>query len=221
MKFITLSNILLILILPFLLFLIVLEFIQFDNSFYREKFLEYAVEQNVPQALSLHEQVIKFLQGKSNELPNDFNEREKQHLLDVRNVIRISTILLYVLIIWFALLLIISASILKVSNYIINFTGKVLVFGGILTIVLAAVLLLLINSDFSAAFESFHKLFFEKGTYVFDPAKELIVRLYPEQLFMDLGIRISKNVIIASAVIILIGLLLIFLPKSKKNKYSK
>lgn len=218
MKFPTISKFLLILILPFLIFLAAFNFYGFDRGFYKEKFLVYDVQQNVPNAVSINERVINFITGKNNEVPNEFNDREKRHLRDVKRVAGISTIVLYVLIIVFIALLVISALTLKINNYIINFVGKVLVFGGFLTIILAAILFLFIRSDFSAAFESFHTLLFQKGTYSFDPAKEMIVRLYPEQIFMDLGANISKGVIISSAAIILVGMYLLFRSKNKKNK---
>ena len=219
MKFFTILKFLLILIMPFLLFLLVFNFAGFDNIFYKEKFSEYGVEENVPEAESLHQKVMDFISGKSNGLPDDFNQMEKEHLLDVRNLIKFSKIALYVFIGFFVLLLIMSGFILKRNNYIINFVGKVLVFGGFVTIILALSLFLLINSDFQAAFESFHRLFFEKGTYIFDPAKDIIVNLYPEELFMDLGIKISANVLTISAIAIILGALLVF--KSKKNKNKK
>lgn len=218
MKFLTILKILLIFIVPFLLFLVVINIYGFDNPFYQQKFLEYGVQQDVLSAVSLHEKVINFIKERTDELPNEFNEKEKRHLWDVRNAVRIATILPYILIILFIILLIVSALILKVNNYVINFVGKVLVFGGFLTVLLAAILFFFISSDFSSSFESFHKLLFEKGTYIFDPAKEVIVRLYPEQLFMDLGIKISQRVVLASAVIILLGALLILKSKNKKNK---
>lgn len=218
MKFLKISKFLLVLILPFILFLLLVNFYGFSNLFYREKFLEYKAQQDAPEAIYLHEKVINFIKGKNSNLPNEFNEREKQHLWDVRNLVSMSTILLYILIISFILLLIISALILKVNNYITNFVGKVLIFGGFLTIALAAVLYLFISSNFSATFNSFHKLLFDKGTYVFDPAKDLIVNMYPEELFMELGTRISKGVVIASAVFILFGSLLLFKSKNKRKK---
>jgi len=221
MKFPTISKFLLILVLPFLIFLAVFNFYGFNMDFYKEKFSEYKVQNNVPEAASINEKVINFITGKSENIPNEFNEREKQHLLDVRRVIRISTIALYIFIVVFIVLLVISALILKANNYITNFVGKVLVFGGFLTIILAGLLFLFISSDFSAAFESFHTLLFQKGTYVFDPAKEMIVRLYPEQVFMDLGMNMSKLVLITSFIIILLGLLLLFKSKSKKNKNTR
>ena len=218
MGFITISKILMILIVPFLLFLFVLNFAVFSDSFYKEKFSEYGVNKDVPKAGLLHGKVIDFIKGGNKELPNDFNEREKQHLLDVRNVIGFSTRLLYILIILFMALLIFSAFALNAKNRIADFLGRVFVFGGLLAILSAAALLFLISSNFSSAFESFHIMLFRQGTYTFDPSSEIIVRIYPEQLFMDLGIRISKLVVIASVAIALFGSFLSFKPKSKKNK---
>lgn len=214
MKLVTITKLLLILILPFLIFLLVLNFAGFDSTFYKEKFTEY----NVGNISSLHEKVMGFITGKNNDLTNEFNDREKKHLVDVKNLIKISTISLYIFIILFVILLLISAFMLKVNNKIVNFVGKVLVFGGFLTIGLAALLFLLINSDFASTFESFHRLFFEKGTYTFDPAKEVIVKLYPEQLFMDLVSIISKWVVISAVIIMLLGFLSLYISKNKKNK---
>lgn len=228
MKLAEISKILLILILPFLLFLSALKFTAFDSSFYQEKFLEYGVYKEVPQADSLHQSVISFLKGASNGLPPDFNEREKQHLNDVRKALNASIISLYALLSLFISLLAFSA--LKISeiakahsNHHIwlqdyaNFISRVLLFGGALTLVFGAFLLFFMLSDFSAAFESFHRLFFQKGTYTFNPTKEMIVRLYPEQLFMDLGKRILKFAIIDSAGCILFGALLTL----KDQRYTR
>src|SRR3989338_5258232 len=211
MKFLTISEILLIIAVPFLVFLVMLNFYGFDNNFYREKFLEYGVSHNVPNSGSLHEKVINFIKGESNELPNEFNERERQHLLDVRKIIRAAAILLYAAAFLFIFLLIFSSLKLKSSRRIMGFRG-------ILTIILAAAAFFMISFGFSSTFESFHQLLFQKGTYLFDPANEMIVNLYPEQLFRDIGARVSKGVILSSALVILLGIILIFMSKSKKNK---
>lgn len=215
MKFLTFAKTLLILILPVLLFLLIANFTGFNLSFYKEKFLQYDVEKNVPEAGLLHEKVIDFITGNSNQAPSNFDEKEKQHLWDVRNTIKYGKILLYFLVVLFIVLLLLSAFIIKANNIITNFVGKIFLYGGILTIVIAAFLFLLINFGFSSTFEAFHQAFFRPGTYVFD-AKEKIVNIYPEQLFMDLGLRISKWVVVSALIIILIGLFLVV--RSKKNK---
>ena len=216
MKLASLSKILLISIFPLLLFLLVLNFASFDESFYNEKFSEYGISSNVEGASQLHKNVIDFMKGSTDSLPNEFNQREKEHLADVKQVFSAANIVLYALIALFALLLLLSVMTLKINNYITSFIGKVMVFGGMLTLLLALIVLFLINSNFSFTFDSFHRLLFEKGTYLFDPANEVIVNLYPEQIFMDLGIRISKGVFITAVVAIIIGIFLIFRSKKKK-----
>lgn len=221
MGFLEVSKIILILIMPFMIFLIVSDFAVFDGNFYKNAFVKYKVGQDAMNAASLHEQVISFVKGIANELPADFNEREKQHLHDVRKLIQASKILLCILVILFLSLSISSALKLKAKKPIMNFFGKVLAFGGILAIAVAAALFLSVSLDFSSAFEKFHLVFFEKGTYIFDPANELIVRLYPEQLFMDIGVKILTWVFMLSVVVSLTGMLLTLKYKSKKNKNKK
>lgn len=217
MKAVSVSKFLLILIVPLLIFLVVLKTVGFNEIFYKEKFLEYGIRQDIPAADSLHQKVINFIKGASNDLPDEFSQREKQHLWDVRRLANILKIALYMLIALFALLLIGSALVLKASSRILNFVGGALAFGGILSFALAAFLLLLTSFSFSSAFESFHRLFFQDGTYTFDPAMEMLVRLYPEQFFMELGMTASKWVIISSVLVALFGAFLILKSKNKKK----
>lgn len=216
MGFLAVSKILLILSIPFLIFLGAASQIALDKSYYSSKLPEYGI--NFTEADSLNEETIDFVSGKNNELPDVYNEREKQHLQDVKNAVKISKIMLYAFALLSVSLILASAFILKSNSHTANFTGKALAYGGILTIGLAALLIVLISLNFTSAFESLHKLFFRQGTYTFDPENEIIVRLYPEQLFMDIGLKILKWVLLLSAFLATLGIFLIFKSKSKKNK---
>lgn len=216
MKLVSFAKFLLVLIIPLLLFLLALNITGFDDFFYKEKFSEYGVQENVPNADLLHQEVMDFIKGDSDDLPSDFNEREKHHLWDVRKLVGFATILMYILVALFIGLLFLSAFTLKINTYVNRFVGKVLLFGGLLTLGLALLILIFIATDFDDSFESFHKIFFASGTYSFDAGRELIVSLYPEELFIDLGIRISKWVIVAAVLVVFAGLFFIF--KSKRNR---
>lgn len=216
MELIKLFNISLIIIAPFLIFLSAIHLIGFSNLFYKEEFSKYDVEKSVPETLELHQNVMDFLKGKNAYLPDKFNDGEKQHFHDVRRLVLLSKAILYLIIASAGLLIILSARKLKKKIDFGQFIGKALLFGGLLAITIAALLFLLINLNFSSSFESFHKIFFQPDTYAFDPAYEIIVNLYPEELFMDLGLRIAEIVVIISSMLILFGGLLIL--KSKKQK---
>ena len=109
MKFINFSKIFLILIVPVLIFLLVFNFAGFSSSFFTKKFEQYGVNSKFPDSEAMHQKVLNFIEGKSNELPSDFNERERQHLLDVKMVISALTITLYIIVGLFLLLLVASA----------------------------------------------------------------------------------------------------------------
>lgn len=222
MKFLTFAAVFMILVLPFLIFLSVFKYASYDQNFYEEKFVEYGVKEDVPNAELLHKKIIDFVSGKSQVAPSELNNREQQHLFDVRKVMSIATILLYSFIALFALLLYVEISIsFKTGGNILSIIGKVMFFSGLLTIALAGISLALITLDFPASFESFHRILFDKGTYVFNPATEVIVRLYPEQLFQDIGARVSKGVIFFSITAIVLGILLMLNSKQKKRHTGK
>lgn len=219
MRFLAVSKILMILIAPFLVFLLVFNLMAFNEPYFKEKFSEYGITD--AKLIGIHEKILKFVKGGNIRLPDELNAREKQHLTDVRDAREISEIVLYVFIFLFVSLLVTSVFTLKINNLITNFIGKILLFGGILTMGISAALFLLIIADFSSAFENFHLLLFQKGTYTFDPASELLTNIYPGQLFMDLGIKISKGVLFTSIVLVLIGLFLLLNPKKEKKLKTK
>ena len=215
MKFYSFSKNLLVAIVPFLLVLIVLKVTIFNVGFYSEEFSKYNVEKNVKDPVSLNQNVLEFIQGKPILLSNEFNEREKLHLEDVRSLISPLTTLMYSLAVVFIAVLAVSISKIKKGNEIAGFVGKISLHGGILAIAISLLLFFSAALDFGSFFDSFHRMFFEEGTYLFDPSSEVIVRLYPENLFVDLGIVISRNIMLASAAIILAGSCLLFKSKRK------
>lgn len=213
MRFLSISKTALILIIPFLIFLGAASNAAFDKQFYTNKFFEYRI--NVPEAEAINGATVDFVSGNKDELPGVYNEREKRHLHDVRNVAKAGRMIFYFSAILFASLLLASFLVIKPGKNLANFTGAIFAYGGALTIAVAALLLAAAGLNFGPAFESFHRLFFEQGTYTFDPQNEIMVRLYPEQLFMDLGLRILKLALFVSVVIAMTGMFLI--NRNKKN----
>jgi integral membrane protein (TIGR01906 family) len=53
---------------------------------------------------------------------------------------------------------------------------------------------------FDAAFEAFHRLFFSAGSYTFDPAKDKLVQLFPEQFWSEISIAVGVVVLVAAIV---------------------
>ena len=174
----------------------------YNSSFYKKEFEKYKVYDDVKNADELHGKVIDFIKGQSNILPDEFSQREKSHLEDVRNVIKTSNMLFYF---FAAAYVILSVYLSKNGNDRKKEFGNIIFYSGIFTIAFGALLFLFVYFNFDSTFEVFHKLFFSGGTYMFDPSKEIIVRLYPEQLFMDIGMRIAMATFIISLLLITAG----------------
>jgi len=108
-----------------------------------------------------------------------YNERELQHMVDVKNVVQsaqnvwlISLVVLVGLALWAWL-----------GNWVWDYTvglGR----GGWLTVIIVASLLLLVIMAFGLIFVEFHNVFFEPGTWRFYYSDTLI-RLFPERFWRD------------------------------------
>ena len=104
------------------------------------------------------------------------NERERDHLRDVRGIFA-----------GFALLVVASALILAVGRRAIapaRWTAAVRI-GATAAVVGVVVAGVVAAVAFDAAFEVFHRLFFAGGSYAFDPRTERLVQLFPNQFWME------------------------------------
>jgi len=131
--------------------------------------------------------LVNYLQNPAADqlLISEFSEDEQSHLKDVQNLFLMNTIMLAAALILFTIFL-------PRTNI-----QKTLVFGGILTIILALILVLLIL-NFDRAFTAFHHIFFT-GNWQFSQAS-LLITLFPKSFFMAMAKRIIINTLILSAI---------------------
>ncbi len=175
----------LIVLFPFFVLSISVFAIAFDSSKYDALFRKFDVYNKVPDAMLLNEEVLQYLSGKGNTLPEVFNEREYQHMEDVKIIFDVLKRMLWV----FPLLCI--AACIKWGDKRKKRGIEALNAGSVLAVVLFATIIPVATVAFPASFAAFHGLLFEKGSYLFDPSTEIIVQLYPEQVFFALGWRIA------------------------------
>jgi len=123
--------------------------------------------------------IIQYFQGKT-EL-RGFTKPEEQHLKDVRWII------------W----VLITAMITGIAALAVIKDQKAIIYGGIIGIILPIILYAI---PFSILFETFHKILFAKGTWVFDSGSVLI-QMYPIGFFQDFFKSIILRGFILSAVI--------------------
>ena len=206
--FVSTISVLIALIVPLIICLYNFNSVVFDDNFYKKEFLKYDVYETLGDydIESINNDVLDYLaHGKSDELiENDFfNEREKKHLLDVKTIIQ-ETLMMYYFSITLFILFFISLAFLMELNFK-NIAKRLLIIalsGSSLNFLVGVLLFFLSNSNFNFVFDAFHKTFFNAGTFIFNPAFENIVALYPQNLFLDALISTIFGAIITSMAIL-------------------
>jgi len=114
-----------------------------------------------------------------------YNQRELQHMVDVKEVVRIALGVWYLSIIILVALWIWAWRGDWLSEYK---TG--LARGGWLTVIILGFLLLFIIVSFGVFFVAFHNVFFDPGTWIFN-YNDTLIRLFPQRFWRDIFIYVG------------------------------
>jgi integral membrane protein (TIGR01906 family) len=122
-----------------------------------------------------------------------FDERERSHMADVRSVV----LSFYAVVLAALLVLLVAGFASRGSHW---FRGAVALGAGGLAVAAVAV-----GSFFAVffdrAFTLFHQLFFAQGSWMFDPATDRLVQLFPEQFWTETSVAIAV-VVVGLAIIV-------------------
>ncbi|PQZ98313.1 TIGR01906 family membrane protein [Arthrobacter sp. MYb224] len=118
-----------------------------------------------------------------------FTAQEVQHMLDVKNLIGLGYVIGAVL----AVLAIIFIAYL--ANRYSGGVRRALFSGAILTLVLIAGIAVIAITGWNTFFSGFHQLFFAEGTWTFN-LSDTLIRLYPEQFWVDSALAIGVLVVV-------------------------
>jgi len=190
----------------------------FDEDYYHEQFeknnIYQGFELNKTQLHQINHELLDYLkhgQGeinitspKENSMEGFFNEKEIQHLIEVRQLIQTTLILFY----FFITIFILLCLILYFRNRK-NFTKNtiiILMSGCVLNIIFILIITTMILTNFSNFFTNFHLAVFESNTWLLNPATDNLIKMFPQQFFYS----ITKNIFYDSIIISIILFLILF-----------
>ncbi|BEP28220.1 TIGR01906 family membrane protein [Helicovermis profundi] len=175
----------------------------FSSNYYVNKFVEFSVKDlsglTDDGIVKAADKLTKYLKYKnesldlklniSGKIREVFNEKEKSHMVDVKNIFRnlnkfkdvsIGIIFLY-------LVLGLKYDFLRKKDikniFIVSFIFMLTIFIG---------LFILVNIDFTKYFIKFHQMFFSNKLWILDPSKDVLIQLLPEQFFIDITVKILE-----------------------------
>lgn len=125
-----------------------------------------------------------------------FNERELSHMVDVKLVTQKLTRFGIGLLVVYALCVIALATSYATRPTLL----RALLDGGIFTVVLIITGLIAVVLAFDWLFTEFHRLFFTGETWIF-PTSDTLIRLYPEQFWIDAFVFVFGGALLEGIVI--------------------
>lgn len=182
--------------LPILVLLLALESVAFSPAFYRQQFRALdrpaATGFNEEELLQASRALWQYFRGQRStpqlELSRTgapvplYDERELKHLADVRNLFRRG----------FALRTAAALTGLLAGALVVyrhksaapSYLARAALTGCSLTLALLALALFLLSTDFNRWFTVFHQLSFSNDLWQLDPARENLIRIFPEEFFL-------------------------------------
>lgn len=166
-------------------------------GYYQNEYEKYQVLENLPtmtmeDLLTVTDEMMAYLRGNRENLHvwttmggesrEFFTEREIAHMKDVRGLFLAAIFLRRICLLAIAL----SIGIIYLTKGNLRLIlPKMLFFGTLLFFGTAAVLGLIISTDFSKYFIVFHHIFFDNDLWILDPSVDMLINIVPEPFFMD------------------------------------
>lgn len=214
-------------LLPIIILLSCVEIVAYDMDYYKSQYDKHNISKNIEieesELLKSTEKLLDYIKGKRNNLDfkveikretvEFFSERDKLHMIDVKNLFQIGNILRNGL----ALLIGFIIVLLKFNKNLKIDTGKCLLFSSIIGIMPFLILIILINIDFNRYFTIFHEIFFSNDLWLLDPGTDRLVNIFPEEFFAYTAMRILIFYFAIQLVFIIIGFFKIYEDKNVKQ----
>ena len=179
--------------------------------FYEREYKKYQVADSLNMTMDnimdVTDQMMAYLIGNKAELSvitdvdgeiqDFFNEQDRLHLADVRNLFLGGLKLRnYSVILATILMIVLRAKKADFRRLVpIGYLQALFVY-----LILTAILGVAMSIDFTSCFTLFHKLFFTNNLWIFDPETDYMIRMLPEGFFSDMVIRVGVIFIVLLAV---------------------
>ncbi len=178
-----------------------------EYGFYEREYEKYTVTEalgmKMEDVMRVTEYMMDYLIGKEDELSivttvegeeqDFFNEQDRLHMADVRNLflggLKLRTVCLVAAVVLILILIVTKAD----WKYLIPraYSVAVGVFLGIIVLLAIA-----FSIDFTRCFTIFHRIFFTNDLWLFDPDTDYMIRMLPEGFFSDMVIRIGLTFVV-------------------------
>ncbi len=189
----------------------------FYNSEYDKYKIHEAINMEKHELMKVTNHLLEYIKGNYEDLNvltvvsgqqrEFFNKREKDHMVDVKNLFSIGFLVRNILIITFVTTYI-PMLLKKYKQYkkLYILAQKIVLIG---FIAITAIFCIVVALNFDKAFIIFHEIFFNNDLWTLDPKTSLLINIVPIEFFMD----ISKYIAITFAASLIAFICCLFVKK--------
>lgn len=213
--------------LPILLLLNSVEIAAFDLDFYNAQYDENQVMENTgiekKELMNITEKMLDYLKGDREDLEvygqvNGqkqliFDERDQAHMVDVKELFSEGFFLRNLSLAFFLIALVYLAFIKGHKRK----AAQGVFLSAAITIFILILLGMIVATDFSKYFDSFHSIFFDNDLWRLDPKESILIHLVPLGFFQNIMVKITLY--FSGSLLICILLSGWYLRHSKKRNY--
>ena len=202
-----------------------------DYGWYEKEYAKYNVladlEMEMTDVMQVTREMMAYLRGNRGDLVvytivdgeerEFFNDREKAHMVDVKNLflggmwLRRGSLV----VIGIAVLILVRT---KAEWKRLLPKAFLISMGGFIGITLTAGLLFI--SDFHKYFTMFHEIFFTNDLWLLDPNTDLLIRMLPEGFFLDMVLRIGVVFLMLMTFVLIISVVILRRTNIRKTNKS-
>ena len=198
---INLSKILFAVFLPLAILLTILQYYSYNKDFYIEEFKKYDIAKVTSMSQEdlskTADKLISYIKDDSKDLNIEavingevtevFGQREKQHMLDVKELFGKGHLVRNIslgLVLTAVIIIVLLSKKRKKNIY------QSILWAGIIPIILMIILYILVKIDFHKYFTYFHKIFFANDLWLLNPKTDVLIQMLPLEFFIDISTRI-------------------------------
>jgi hypothetical protein len=178
----------------------------FNHQFYHDEYVKNGVFWHIAPNTTMQITVNLFDYFHSKDSLYYFTSAEQSHLADVKAIIQAGFLIygLAILLLVICLVLLVREQVVRVKKQLVykravKSLAKVLLLAALISLILVGILAVFSQSNFSGVFQGFHQIFFPQGNYTF-PDESLLITLFPQQFFLDIGQHIALRIVITAGI---------------------
>lgn len=199
-----------------------------DYGWYKKAYEKYGVlddlDMKMQDVMHVTEEMMAYLRGNRADLVVDtivdgeeqefFNDREKAHMVDVKNLFVGGLWIRRIAILIFALTFIL---LVKTKSDWKRLLPKCFLIGFGVFIGIVGIVGGLVASNFNKYFLMFHKVAFRNDLWLLNPETDLLIRMLPEGFFLDMVMRIGIIILLLMFISTVISIVALYRFKDKNN----